>query len=106
MEADRQYIVVDDFIGQGGTIANMCGHIRSQGAQVIAATVLTGKPFSANLALTDETLMLLRDKHVQLENWWLEYFGFDFSCLTESEARYLIRSSDAETIRNRILAVE
>ena len=50
--------------------------------------------------------MLLRDKHVQLENWWLEYFGFDFSCLTESEARYLIRSSDADTIRNRILAVE
>ncbi len=34
--------LVDDFIGQGGTIANLKGYIESNGGQVILATTLTG----------------------------------------------------------------
>ncbi len=94
----------DDFIGQGGTIANLRGHIEQQGGHVIAATVLTGKPFSATLRLSPAQLAILREKHGNIENWWLTTFGFGFDCLTESEARYLIRTPNAEHIRNRITA--
>jgi len=31
-----------------------------------------------------------------------ETFGYDFTCLIESEARYLERAEDADTIRNRL----
>lgn len=102
--AARHYVIVDDFIGQGGTIANLRGHIEQQGGHVIAATVLTGKPFSATLGLSPDQLVILREKHGNIENWWLTTFGFGFDCLTESEARYLIRTPNAEHIRNRITA--
>lgn len=102
---NKNYVIVDDFIGQGGTIANLRGHIEQQGGKVIGATVLTGKPFSAKLALSDDQLKVLRSKHEQLEQWWTTQFGFGFDCLTQSEARYLERSADADTIRNRITAL-
>jgi adenine/guanine phosphoribosyltransferase-like PRPP-binding protein len=105
VEADTQYVLVDDFVGQGGTLANFRGYLINGGASVIGATVLTGKSFSAKISLSAETRNLLLEKHgVKLETWWIEEFGFDLACLTESEARYLLRSSDVDTIRNQILA--
>lgn len=101
------YVVVDDFIGQGGTLANLRGHLETHGARVIAAMVLTGKPYSAKLRLDSIQLHELRMKHGdQLESWWRERFGYGFDCLTQSEARYLTRSSDAHLIRTRIVAAE
>ena len=98
----RHYLIVDDFIGQGGTIANLRGHIMQQGGSVIGATVLTGKDYSAILALNSDRLNALRDQHGQLEKWWQERFGFGFDCLTASEARYLIQTPESERIRARI----
>ena len=103
-ESGRNYVIVDDFIGQGGTIANLKGWIEHQGGMVLAAVVLTGKPYSAKIAPSQEQLTTLRKKHGQLEDWWQNYFGFGFDYLTESEARYLVNSPDADTIRDRILA--
>jgi hypoxanthine-guanine phosphoribosyltransferase len=102
--AGCNYVIVDDFIGQGGTVANLRGYIETLGGTVLAATVLTGKPFSAKLKLSASQLAQLREKHEHIETWWIDYFGFGFDCLTESEARYLIRTPDAEHIRDRILA--
>lgn len=100
------YLLVDDFIGQGGTLANLKGYIESKGGRVIGASVLTGKSFSAKLALTNEQLEALRAKHENLEAWWIQRFGHDFDRLTQSEARYLERTLDADTIRNRITETE
>ena len=100
-----EYFLIDDFVGQGGTLANLKGFLESRGAVVLGATVLTGKSYSAKLKLTSETLQLLREKHGQeLENWWRASFGYSFECLTESEARYLTRADNADSIRTRIIA--
>lgn len=99
----QEYILVDDFVGMGGTLANLRGYIEEQGGRVIAAVTLTGKPYSAKLALDKEQLQELRNKHgKELETWWQENFGHSFDCLTQSEARYLTRTKDVDTIRNRI----
>lgn len=101
------YLMVDDFVGQGGTMANLRGFIESKGGKVVGATTLTGKPYSAILPPTQEQLTLLRSKHgAELEKWWQARFGHAFDCLTQSEARYLERTADADTIRNRIAAAE
>ena len=101
----HSYFLVDDFIGQGGTLANLKGWLESAGATVIGASTLTGKAYSAQLGLTKETLRNLREKYGnELEQWWLATFGYSFACLTESEARYLLRADDADTIANRIVA--
>jgi len=105
--AGADYVMVDDFVGMGGTLANLRGHIESHGARVLAAVVLTGKPHSAKLRLTPERLNELRYTHgAELEHWWQERFGHAFDALTESEARYLVRTPDIATIRNRIAAAE
>jgi hypothetical protein len=99
----QEYFLVDDFVGQGGTLANLIGFIRSQGGKVLGATVLTGKPYSAKLAPDEAQIQALRAKHgTDLEEWWKQGFGFGFECLTRSEARYLENTKDAQTIRNRL----
>jgi hypoxanthine-guanine phosphoribosyltransferase len=99
------YLLVDDFIGQGGTLANLKGYIESKGGKVVLATTLTGKIYSAKLTPSIQTIHSLRQKHGnELENWWLQTFGYGFDQLTESEARYLERSDDALSIRDRLIA--
>jgi hypothetical protein len=101
----QRYLIVDDFVGQGGTLANLIGFIASRGGQVVAATVLTGKPYSAKLAPDDSLIQALREKHGQeFEDWWRRTFGFGYDSLTRSEARYLENSPDAHTIRDRLIA--
>ena len=103
----QDYVLVDDFVGMGGTLANLKGYIESNGGKVLAAVSLTGKPHSAKLALSPERLYELRNKHgAELENWWLERFAHGFDALTESEARYLARTETADTVRDRIAAAE
>lgn len=104
VESGTSYVLVDDFLGQGGTLANLRGYIEQHGGSVTAATVLTGKPYSAKLKVTSSTLEKLREKHGTLEDWWRSRYGYGFELLTESEARYLDRSSDADAIRARLAA--
>src|SRR5262245_14324850 len=102
---EQEYFLVDDFIGQGGTLANLKGYIESHGAKALGATALTGKAYSAKLRLSPETLQALRDKHgTELEQWWIATFGYSFERLTESEARYLTRVDNAHAISARIVA--
>ncbi len=96
------YVLVDDFLGMGGTFANLRGYVEAEGGHVVHTQALTGKPYSAKIALTAETLEALRGKHGDLERWWFSKFGYGFDALTESEARYLGRAEDADTIRARL----
>ena len=105
VKSQQRYLIVDDFVGQGGTLANLIGLITSRGGHVVAATVLTGKPYSAKLASDDSLIRSLREKHGQdFENWWRQAFEFGFDSLTRSEARYLENSPDAHAIRDRLIA--
>ena len=102
--AGERYWLFDDFIGQGGTLANLRGCIEAGGGRVVGATALTGRPDSATLGLLNSTLTELRHKYGSLEQWWEAEFGYGFDRLTESEARYLLRAEDARTIRDRLAA--
>lgn len=107
IQAGCEYVMVDDFVGMGGTLANLRGYIESNGGKVLAAVSLTGKPHSAKLAPTPERLQELRAKHgTELEHWWIGQFAHAFDALTESEARYLARTETVDTIRNRIAALQ
>ena len=105
VESQTEYFLVDDFIGQGGTLANMRSFILGKGGKVLGATALTGKPYSVKLAVEKEIITQLRHKHgLDLEQWWLDRFGFGYDCLTHSEGNYLLRTPDADRIRDRIAA--
>jgi hypothetical protein len=100
----RCYVLVDDFIVHGATLANLRGHIVRQGGRVLAATVLTGDLTAAVLPPSLEIVREVRDKHGSIESWWRDYFGYGFDCLTAVEARFLARHSDSGRIRGQIEA--
>lgn len=104
----RKYLLLDDAVTQGGTLADLKGYIEANGGVAVGATTLMGKPHSARLAVTKPTLGQLR-KFVgkDFEAWWQEQFGYDFSKLTESEARYInkqIHRSGIDAVRDTIIA--
>jgi len=63
----------------------------------------TGQDSSATLALNDDTLTQLREKHGTSEPDFIKGLGYGFDSLTESEARQLLKWKPAEAVRNRIL---
>lgn len=103
---DKPYLIMDDTLTQGGTLANLKGYIENRGGEVIAATALTGKQYSAKIAIDSSTLEQLRDQYdgTGLEAWWHNRFGYGFDSLTESEGRYLLRAKDADKVRDRVTA--
>jgi hypothetical protein len=102
VEPGRAYVLVDDFIGQGGTLANLRGHIMAGGGRVLGATVLTGNTSSSVLRLEPERLQQLRDQHGSIEQWWQQHFGFGFDCLTHAEAGFLLGHDDSAAVRRWI----
>lgn len=106
VRSDLPYFILDDTLTQGGTLAGLKGYIESHGGRVIGASALTGKQYSAKMALSPQTLSQLREHFggTGLENWWKQQHGYGFDGLTESEANYLLRAGDADKIRDRVLA--
>lgn len=102
---ESNYLLIDDFIGQGGTLANLRGYVHQNGGIVVGAIALAGQQRSSKLRLDEETLRKLRDKHGdELEEWWLSTFGYGLDRLTESEAAYLCRSDSFNIITTRLVA--
>lgn len=99
------YLLVDDVVGHGGTLANLRGHILAQKGYVIGATVLAGNDYSAELALSDIKLAELRRQHGHIEYWWRQRFGFGFESLTASESRFLSRARTTKGICESLGAV-
>lgn len=107
IESGLSYVLVDDFVGMGGTLANLRGYIHANGGTVLAAVTLTGKPYSARLSPSAAQLKALRERHGNAsEQWWRQKFGHAFDALTESEARYLARTESFDRVRNLIAAAE
>lgn len=106
VRSDVPYFILDDTLTQGGTLAGLKGYIESHGGRVIGASALTGKQYSAKMALSPQTLSQLREHFggTGLENWWKQQHGYGFDGLTESEANYLLRAGNADKIRDRVLA--
>jgi len=101
------YLILDDTLTQGGTLAELKTHIEDAGGHVVLASALTGKQYSRKLALSSDTLGQLRERFGSIENWWRDTFGHDFSGLTESEGRFLLKlkgNPRPDAVRDRIIA--
>lgn len=98
-----EYVLVDDHVGLGGTLANLKGHIETQGGRVLAMTTLTESRQARQIALQDEVLDVLRNGHGEaLEELWQGQFGHGLECLTNVEGTILCREPTVDAIRGRL----
>lgn len=101
VEEGRDYVLVDDHVGLGGTLANLRGYVESKGAVVIAMTTLTESRNARTISLQRATRDMLWDKHGQaLDQLWQDQFGYGLDCLTDIEAQNLCRQPSVAAIED------
>lgn len=99
------YLIVDDTLTQGGTIAQLKTHIEEGGGHVVGAFTLSGKQYSAKISLDEQTLSQLREQYGSIEPWWSSELGYGFDGLTQSEARFILKSGlSPDQVRDRVAA--
>lgn len=99
VEAGTPYILVDDHIGLGGTLANLRGFLQPRGGLVLAITTLTESRDARRMSLRPETLNLLRTRHGdRLDELWRTHFGYGVDCLTEVDALQLCRQQSVAAV--------
>lgn len=97
------YVLVDDALTQGGTFAALASHIIDNGGTVSGVVALTGKQYSVKLAPSPELLSQVRERFQSVEDDFRAATGYGFDALTESEARYLAKHDNAQSVRDRIV---
>jgi hypothetical protein len=103
VEPGARYVLIDDHVGLGGTLANMRGHIETSGGIVLATTALTESRDGRQIALHPETLDMLWERHGHsLDTLWRERLGHGLDCLTNIEGGILCRELSVDAIRDRM----
>lgn len=99
----QQYIIADDTLAMGGTLASLRGFIENNGGNVILSVALTGHSGAASLNIKEEMLRAIYNKHgEELNEWWKTEIGFGIDKLTQGEAGHIKKAPNVEEIRNRI----
>lgn len=103
VRTDKPYLLLDDTLTQGGTMAALASHIRQNGGEVAGEVALTGKDYSRKIALSPDLLGQVRDRYAAVEPDFRAATGYGFDALTESEARYLAKRGSPDVVRARIV---
>jgi len=104
IEKDAKYVIVDDVISQGGTIASLRRYVLSHGGKVAAVMALAYSIGSYDIAPTSDKYIRLFSKF-EMSVFWLQEMGIirSYGELTNSQARYLLRFASARNIHKNIL---
>ena len=99
VQPGANYLLVDNHVGLGGTLANLRGYVEARGGEVIAITTLTESRDARIISLQPATRIVLWDLHGQaLDDLWQSQFGYGIDCLTEVEALNLCRQHSVAAI--------
>lgn len=105
IEQGRNYVILDDTVSMGGTLAALKGHIENHGGKVVLASTLTG--FSVpeiDIVPNQKTLHYVLNKHPELAEWWQNEFNFPVQYLTQGELGHFKKPDSFDEIRNRLIA--
>lgn len=101
VEAGRNYVLADDVLTMGGTLASLRGFIESKGGTVIGMTALaSGGGGMKPIALSSDTQMKLNE-HLggALDGLLKTEVGYGIECLTEAEGLFLLRCTSVDQFR-------
>lgn len=104
VERGRAYVIVDDHVTLGGTVADLRAYIESRGGRVVAVSSLSASAGSQRLRLAPERLAELRARFGDVEPWFKDRFGHGYEGLTHHEAGQLLRYGSADAFRSGLAA--
>lgn len=98
-----RYVLVDDVISLGGTLAELSHYIQRNGGIVQDVAVIVNAGRNKSLRPDAKTLKTLKQRYA---NEIIEIFGIHVDALTANEAQYLVGFRSADEIRNRLLKAQ
>ena len=96
--AGASYVLVDDVMTMGGTLAELAHHIKSNGGAVAGIMVLANASRTGRLVPDRKLTAELESRYGEAIR---EIFRIDPGAITADEARYLIGFRTVDEIRNR-----
>ncbi len=101
---DRAYIILDDTLTMGGTLASLRGFIVNRGGKAAAGAVMTAHEGALDLAVKPKMLQDICRKHgSEMDQFWRSFFGYGIDQLTQGEAGHLKGAETVDAIRRRIV---
>ena len=105
----KSYILVDDIITQGGTIASLIEFTTRSGGEVRAVLSLAYAKYSTPLAPAGENIERLRSRYGDGLPDFFEECGLSrdsVKSLTNSEVMYLLKFSNVDNIRKKLWSIK
>lgn len=100
---EQKYLVLDDTLTMGGTVASLRGYIENRGGHVIGASVMAAHEGALHIPVKAEMLAGIHRKHgLAMDTYWKETFGYGIEFLTQGEAGHLKAAPSVDAIRTRI----
>jgi orotate phosphoribosyltransferase len=100
IEANRRYVLVDDVVVLGGTLAEMANVVRQQGGNIAGIAVLVNASRANHLHSVKSQVNLLRLKY---GNEVEKILSIKLEALTRQEAKYLAGFRHIDALRNRLV---
>lgn len=103
VEAGQHYVILDDTVSMGGTVASLRGYIENRGGKVILAATMTAHEGALSLAVKPRMLDAIMAKHgPEMGKLCQEELGYDLSLLTQGEAGHFRAAASVEAMRLRL----
>ena len=104
VKTGQAYLIIDDTLLIGGTIASLRGYIENRGGRVVGASVMDAQEGAVDIAVKPKMLAAIENKHgPSMNQFWQENFGYGIDKLTQSEAGHLRRAASVDEIRDRLV---
>ncbi len=106
VDPEAGYILIDDTLTMGGTLADLRGFVLHAGGQVLGAAVAVAHEGALNLPIRHQIIDNVHRKHgvQKTEDFAHEQWGYGIECLTQGEAGHLYKAVSLDTLRDRFAA--
>lgn len=103
---DAGYILIDDTLTMGGTIADLRGFAMNRGGQVLGSAVGVAHEGALHLPIKPGMIESIYTKHGKdvAEAFAQEQWGYGIDCLTQGEAGHIRKAVSLDALRDRFLA--
>ena len=98
------YLIVDDAVTMGGTVASLRGYVENRGGHVMAAAAMAARADQLDLRVSPDLLRKINTRHgPKMRDLAKEFTGHDLDRFTHREASHLHKAGSVDEMRTRLV---